>query len=111
MVAAWSEIRAVRRVVKQLPVELLQQCRVRAAIFIRGSTLSWRSHWKRNINIIDPRESIFNNFSGDGSRVSFRKLLFFNQNKIMENIHYICQFKLIVFEVRLLYEPTHVTRV
>jgi hypothetical protein len=41
MAAAWSEIRPVRRVVKQLPVEMLQQCS--SASSCSRCTLSWRS--------------------------------------------------------------------
>jgi hypothetical protein len=42
MVVARSEIRAVRRVVKQFPVEMLQQCSS-ASNCMRERALSWRS--------------------------------------------------------------------
>jgi hypothetical protein len=41
VVVAWSEIRAVRRVVKQLPVEMLPQCS--SASSWCGRVLSWKT--------------------------------------------------------------------
>jgi hypothetical protein len=43
VVVAWRENRVVRRVVKQLPAEMLQQCSSASAVLVCGSTLSWRS--------------------------------------------------------------------
>jgi hypothetical protein len=40
MVVAWSEIRAVRRVVKQLPIEMLQQCLSAVSCMVQRSFFS-----------------------------------------------------------------------